>query len=110
MTAHAGHFHAVRFYNDSDSLCRIVGEFVGTGFAEGEPAIVIATPAHMLALDNCLRQRGLDPDYLKRRGDYVTMDARETLGMFMIDALPNASAFRRSIGDVIKQVTRGREK
>ena len=39
-------FHAVRFYKDSDSLCRLVATFLVEGFAEALPAIVIATSVH----------------------------------------------------------------
>ena len=109
MSTDAGHFHAVRFYEDSDSLCRIVGEFIGKGLEQGEPAVVIATPAHTAAIDECLRTRGLDVEALKRLGDYVTVDARETLAMFMIDALPNARAFRYTLGETIRLASRGRE-
>src|ERR1051325_2531155 len=103
-------FHAVRFYNDADSLCAIVGEFLGEGLEDGEPAIVVATSEHTCRIDECLRRRGLNVDELKRLGDYVTMDARETLATFMIDALPNPKAFRHNMSHVIEQVARGRER
>ena len=110
MTDHEGHFHAVRFYNDADSLCRIVGEFLGAGLENGEPAIVIATPGHTASVNACLRRRGLDVDALKHAGDYVTLDARETLAAFMVDGLPDPASFRSTIGETLTQVTRGREK
>ena len=110
MSTDDGHFHAVRFYEDSDSLCRIVGEFIGAGLEQGEPAVVIATPGHTAAIDECLRVRGLDVDALKRLGDYITVDAREALGMFMIDALPDSRAFRHTMGETIRLALRGREK
>jgi hypothetical protein len=108
MSTDAGHFHAVRFYEDSDSLCRIVGEFIGSGLEQGEPALVIATPAHTEAIDKCLRARGLDVDALKRLGDYTTVDAREALATFMDDALPNSRAFRFNVGQTIRLASRGR--
>ena len=109
MSTDAGHFHAVRFYEDPDSLCRIVGEFIGSGLEQGEPAVVIATPDHAAAIDECLRARRLDVDALTRLGDYVTVGAREALGVFMVDGLPNSRAFRYNIGETIKLVSRGRE-
>jgi MEDS: MEthanogen/methylotroph, DcmR Sensory domain len=109
MSTQEGHFHAVRFYEDPDSLCRIVGEFIGSGLEQGEPAVVIATPAHTAAIDECLRARGLDVDALKRLGDYTTVDAREALGMFMDDALPNSRAFRHNMGETIRLASRGRD-
>jgi MEDS: MEthanogen/methylotroph, DcmR Sensory domain len=109
MSTDAGHFHAVQFYEDTDSLCRIVGDFIGNGLEQGEPAIVIATPTHTAAIDECLRGRGLEVDALKHLGDYITVDAREALGMFMVDALPDARAFRHTMGETIRLASRGRE-
>ena len=103
----AGHFHAVRFFNDSESLCRIVAAFLADGFAKGEAAVVIAVPEHAAAIEDCLRQDGLDVSSLKRLGDLVMLDAREALETFMADGMPDPGAFRHNIGGVIAQVSRG---
>ena len=105
----AGHFHAVRFYNDSNSLCGIVGTFIAEGLAKGEPAIVIATPEHIAAIDDCLREAGVDVASQKRVGELVTLDAREALETFMADGLPDAETFRHNIGGVIRQVLGDRQ-
>jgi len=49
-TRESGHFHAVRFYEDAQSLARMVATFVAEGFIGGFPAIVIATPEHRDAI------------------------------------------------------------
>jgi hypothetical protein len=105
----AEHHHAVRFYQDSESLCRIVGEFVGKGLEGGDPAVIIATPDHRMRLDTCLRERGLDVDALQRLGDLVMLDARDVLGTFMVNDMPDPRAFRYTVGQIISQVRRGRE-
>ena len=107
--ADSGHFHGVQFYNDSDSLCRIVGGFIGEGLEHGDLAVIIATPEHTARIESCLSRRGIDVDAQKRLGHLVTYDARETLQLFMTDGLPNPGAFRRSIGEVLTNVRRGRE-
>ena len=104
-----GHFHAVQFYNDPDSLCRIVGGFLAEGFRQGHPAIVIATAEHTARIENCLRATGHDVSELKRMGDLVTLDARETLAAFMVDARPNANAFHHHFGGLLTQTCRHRE-
>ncbi|HEY3161608.1 MAG TPA: MEDS domain-containing protein [Vicinamibacterales bacterium] len=43
-------------------------------------------------------------------GDLVMLDPEEMLGTFMVDHAPVGSLFRRSIGDVIDQTLRGRER
>ena len=99
----AGHFHAVQFYNDDASLARIVADFLAEGFATDDPAIVIATPEHRVALEASLRAQSIDVDALARRGDIVLLDAREILDTFMVDGMPDAARFRRNIGEVIEK-------
>ena len=53
----SGHFHAVRFYENDESLCRIVAEFLGEGIVSGQPALVIATPEHRDDIVQELRAR-----------------------------------------------------
>lgn len=103
------HFHGVQFYEDPDALCRIVGNFVGEGFELGGLALVIATPDHAAKIDDCLRARGIDVDDLKQERRLVTLDARETLQLFMVDGMPNPGAFRWVVGSALKSVRVGRE-
>jgi hypothetical protein len=105
----SGHFHGVQFYNHPDSLCRIVGGFIGEGLEQGNLALIIATPEHTARIESCLSDRGLDVDAQKRLGHLVTYDARDTLQLFMTDGLPNPGAFRRSIGEILTKVRHGRE-
>ena len=102
--AEEGHFHGVRFYNDPDSLCRIVGAFIGEGLEQETLAVIIATPEHTARIESCLRERGIDTEALKRLGDLATFDAHETLQLFMRDGMPNPGAFRRSIGEILTRV------
>jgi hypothetical protein len=106
----SGHFHAVRFYKDADSLCRIVGSFLAEGLTTANPAVVIATPEHTKSIEECLSKASLDVAELRRLGELITLDAREMLATFMEDGLPNPAAFRHHIGGVIAQVGRGRER
>ncbi len=104
-----GHFHAVRFYKDDDSLCRIVGSFLIEGLTNSEPAVVFATPEHTSAIEQCLRKASVDVDELKRLGELTTLDARNMLATFMADGVPNPTAFRHHIGGLIAQVGRSRQ-
>ena len=105
----AGHFHGVQFYKDADALCRIVGGFVGDSLQQGALALLIATPDHAARIDSCLRTRGIDVDDMKRHGRLVTLDARETLQLFMMDGMPNPGMFTRAMGSALTCLRRGRE-
>ena len=65
-TTKGGQFHAVRFYEDETSLCRIVSSFVAEGIATGQPGLVISTAAHNACILDNLRASGLDVAMLQR--------------------------------------------
>jgi MEDS: MEthanogen/methylotroph, DcmR Sensory domain len=104
-----GHFHAVRFYRDAESLSRLVGEFLTEGFREDQPAVVIATPAHRAGIVQHLNALAFDIRRLERRGDLILLDAEETLARFMDDRMPNAERFTATITPVLERAARGRD-
>jgi hypothetical protein len=103
-----GHFHAVRFYKDSESLCRIVGSFLKEGFTESQPAIVIATAPHQRMIAKCLEADGLDVDKLKAAGQLVVYDAHIVLSQFMTDGMPNAARFKSAVGPLLRKACKGK--
>jgi PAS domain S-box-containing protein len=115
--AHAAHVHCsdmgesehfVQFYEDDAFLVGSVGAFVGGGLGAGNGAIVIATQAHREALEERLEAQGLNLDVVKRRGQYVPLDAAETLAKFMVNDLPDEELFIESVGGLVAETARGR--
>ena len=104
------HLHAVRFYEDEESLYRIVADFVGDGLAAGQPAIVIATPLHREEISRALQAMSFDVNRLRANGELLLLDAEQTLSTFMKDGFPDPVAFRRSVGGVLDGATAGRTK
>ena len=104
----SGHFHAVRFYDSKESLCRIVAEFLGQGFVTGQPGLVIGTAEHRAAIVQELRDRHFDVDGLQTAGDLLLLDARETMSSFMIDGMPDPDLFKARATVAIEKVCRGR--
>jgi len=102
--------HAVQFYGDDAELLERVGTFISEGLAAGQPAIVMATSAHRTAIERALEAHLIDVPAARRLGDLVMLDAEEMLGTFIVDHAPVGSLFRRSIGGVIEQTLRGRER
>lgn len=105
----AGQFHAVRFYDSKESLCRIVAAFLGEGLEVGQPGLVIGTPEHRAGIIGALRGRGFDVDGLLAAGDLLLVDAREMLATFMIDGEPNANLFQEHATQAIERLCRGRK-
>jgi hypothetical protein len=104
----SGHFHAVRFYEDSESLARMVATFIAEGLIAGQPAIIIGTPDHRAAILNKLAAMALAIEKLEQKGDLLVMDARELLAAFMVDAMPSAERFESTMIPIIDKVNRGR--
>ena len=109
QTSQSGHFHAVRFYDSPQSLCRIVAGFLAEGLRGTQPALVIATPEHRAGISEALRTQGLDIDALQSSGDLLLLDAEETLATFMVDGMPDAKRFQVAGTDVIQRACRGRK-
>ncbi len=103
-----GHFHAVRFYQDSDSLADLVARFIAEGFAARQPAIVFATPAHRDGIVKHLRARSFDVDLLEKSGDLILLDAHDLLSRFMVDGLPDPQLFGLAVIPIIERACRGR--
>lgn len=105
----AGHFHAVRFYENKASLCRTVSDFLGEGLVLGHPGVVIATPEHRDAILAELGSRHFDIAAVQAAGDLLALDARELLGTFMVDGMPDATLFKIQLPQVIDRLARGRK-
>lgn len=103
-----GHFHAVRFYEDDLSLCRIVADFIREGLHTGQPAIVIATAVHQEGILRRLAELNVDVAAERRSGDLVVLDAGETMARFMVEGMPNQARFDTAMTEVIERACRGR--
>ena len=104
-----GHFHAVRFYENEASLCRIVVGFLREGFALGQPALIIATHEHARGIVAELRARDLEAAHLIAAGDLVLVDATEALDSFMVGGVPNSERFSQTTTTALERVRRGRK-
>jgi hypothetical protein len=103
------HYHAVRFYNDESSLARTVARFMAEGIEDGQPGVVIATPAHTDSIVRELIACGMNVKELRESGELQLFDARKVLSSFMVGPNPDPVGFRTQIGDIIEKVCEGRE-
>jgi hypothetical protein len=101
-------YHAVRFYENDRSLSQIVADFVGDGLVTGEPAIIVATPAHRAAILRELVAKGVNVVQLQRSDELMLLDAEETLSTFMADGQPDDEKFRKGMTKVIQRACRAR--
>jgi hypothetical protein len=100
--------HAVQFYGDETTRFESVAAFLGQGFLDGQPAIVIATAKHGTGILSHLEQRMIDVARARRLGDLVVLDAHGTLDAFMDGDTPNRSRFERTIGSLLARMSASR--
>jgi hypothetical protein len=103
-----GHFHAVKFYDSQDSLCRLVAGFLAEGLIEQQPALLIATPEHRNGIVDELRARHFDIDRLVSTGDFVQLDAATVLASIMVDGMPDEQLFLHNMLTTVERICRGR--
>jgi hypothetical protein len=102
------HHHAVQFYGNEQSLFTTVAGFLGEGLISGQPAIVIATESHRIAIVEHLCGRLIDCESARRNGSLLLLDAEDTLGQFMIGDAPDPDLFEQNVGRLIQQMVDGR--
>jgi PAS domain S-box-containing protein len=100
--------HFVQFYESDEFLLDAVSNFIGRGLGSGEGGIVIATQAHREGLEERLKANGLDLDFARNKGAYLSLDADETLSKFMVDDLPDVQRFTEVIGSLVTRTGKGR--
>jgi hypothetical protein len=99
------HFHGVRFYQDTASLCHIVATFLGDGLKRGEPALVIATLEQRVGVAAALAADGFEVELFRQAGFLFELDAVETLARFMAEGEePDRHRFFEVIGGVLQQI------
>jgi hypothetical protein len=85
-------------------------EYVSTGFDKGESVVIVATPSHLLALNQELVNRAYDLDTAINRDQYTTIDAAALLEKFMVNNWPVEDLFVNVIVPVLGRAGKGNRK
>ena len=99
--------HFVQFYETDEFLLNSLSSYIGTGLSTGEVVIVVATPAHRKGLEDHLHAHNLEVAAASTRGQYLQLDAAETLSKFIVDGSPEPGRFTEVVGNVIARATEG---
>lgn len=101
-------YHGVQFYSDDVFLCDVVTDFVAEGLGRSQPALVIATAEHRVAIATELRARGIDVDEHVAAGTLRLLDAHETLALFMVNGWPDPQKCKAAIGAILAEMSGGK--
>jgi signal transduction histidine kinase/ActR/RegA family two-component response regulator len=102
--------HFVQLYETDVFLLDSLSGFIGTGLGAGDACIVVATKAHRDELDERLKALGVDVALASACGQYVSLDAAETLSSLMVDGSPDSNRFVEIIGGLIARAAVGRSR
>jgi hypothetical protein len=99
--------HSLKFFDDVARLLHEIGRTMCVALDQGHAAVCVVTPATRDLLESQLRERGIDVDEVRRRGQYVHLDAAEALDVIARDGEgPNSSRFDATIGVVVDRLAK----
>jgi DcmR-like sensory protein len=99
--------HFVELYDDDASLVDSLARFTSVGLADGEAVIVAADRAHRTALHDALTGLGVDVPTVRAQGLFQSLDALDTLALFMDDGQPDPEAFENFLREMITRASAG---
>ena len=100
--------HFAQFYESEAFLLNSLKQFVTEGLHRGEGVIVVATDIHRNRLATLLTESGVDLMGAIATGQYLALEAGETMDRLMVDSSPDPALFREIIGDVISRASENR--
>ena len=100
-----GSGHHVLFYGDDEELLQHLRTYVLKGLADAGHCIVIATPEHREALRAALPPHPLRA--AESAGRFQTLDAEQTLALFMRGGLPDPELFEQTVGTTVRDHATG---
>jgi hypothetical protein len=93
--------HMVQFYENDSVVVENVAYLAEESLRAGNPAILIATRAHLDSIAERLTGAGLDLKALGGSGLYVALDAPKTLAQFMVKDWPDPARFQEIVGGLV---------
>jgi hypothetical protein len=93
--------HVVQIYENDEGFLDLLAGFVSGGVNAGECAVVIATAAHLAALEERLTALGYFVPSLLSNTQYIPLDAAITLSKFMVNDWPDEYLFNKVISEVL---------
>lgn len=102
--------HVVQIYEKDEIFLDALAGFVGGGINSGDCCIVIATDAHLKALENRLLKYGVHTPVLISEKSYIPINAEEMLSRFMVNNWPDENLFINEITELIEKACHGKRK
>lgn len=102
--------HFVQFYETDEFLISTLSDFIDDGLRLGETCIVFATKAHRMNLDRRLLNSGKDIAAIRASGQFISLDAEETLAKFMVGESPESVSFTKLMEGILARAAMNGQK
>ncbi|MCU0760076.1 MAG: EAL domain-containing protein [Steroidobacteraceae bacterium] len=99
--------HFVQFYEDERFLVETVADWFTEGLRRGAACVAIAIPERLLAIDEALLGRGLDPIELRGSARLRTRDAHDVLDAFTDEQGPDEGRFEAIAEELLRELAAG---
>lgn len=98
--------HKAEFYSDDAVFVVGFARFIEAALEAGNAVIAVTTDSHQRGLLQRLKEHGVDVDAAVQLGQYVPLDAADTLSKFMLNDLPDPARFFGVACDLVAAAAR----
>jgi anti-sigma regulatory factor (Ser/Thr protein kinase) len=99
--------HVVNFYDDDHEIVSAAAQYAAEGLNRDEAVILVATEAHMDAIEEELAAYGIDAQKACGAERLYRSDAADLLSRFMVGGRPDPDRFRAVVGGLIADASAG---
>jgi hypothetical protein len=96
--------HVVQLYENDEAFLNLLEDFVAGGITANDCVIIIATNEHLNVLEKRLCAHDLDVKALCASGQYIPLDANQTLQKFMANDLPDHDRLLEFLNEIFEPV------
>src|SRR5262249_35655716 len=96
---------SLHFYDAVAPLVNELGRAMSVALDQGHAAVCVVAEPTRLMLEEQLNKRGIDVDGVRAAGQYVYVDAEETLDTICDGGHPSASRFATVVGTVVDRAS-----
>jgi hypothetical protein len=98
--------HLSHFYDDESDLTTTVATFLEPAFSERLAILAIGTAPHLAAIEERFRSHGHDLESARAAGQYVAIDAEQSLPDLLVDGVPSKERFDQLVGERIAALSK----
>ena len=102
--------HLVQIYESEPVFMDTLENFVISGLGSGEAVVLIATSAHLSALEARLEDKGFDLPSLKADDQYIPFIAEVTLKKIVVNDWPDEALFNELVSEIQSRAGKGKRK